>query len=141
MRLTRETVPSLVSEVFGGRPTRWTPPERLIGDFDGRERTLDVFYASAHKQRALLRRLRPLRREIEETIGGPLLVIFHTPRETERLYPEIRHRHVEAREGLSKDTLRWLHLGPRLAVAETSLKEVEPDPSVADPPYPHEEAA
>jgi hypothetical protein len=87
--LTRETIPSLVSEVFGGRPTRWTSRDRLVGDFDGRERTLDIFDASAGEQLALLRRLRPLRQEIEELIGGPLLVIFHTPKETARLYPEV----------------------------------------------------
>ena len=141
MELTRESVPALVSALLDGRPARWTPSERLIGDFDGRERTLDVFYASANEQLDLLRRLRPLRREIEENIGGPLLVIFHTPKETERLYPEIRRLHLERRGGLSMGILGWLHEGPRLAVGEPLQNEVEPDPSVGDPPYPLEEAA
>lgn len=87
--LTRETVPSRFSESLDGRFARWTPRDRLIGDLDGRERALDVFYAAAGEQLALLRRLRPLRQEIEELIGGPLLVIFHTPKETTRLYPEV----------------------------------------------------
>lgn len=56
---------------------------------DGRDRTIEVFDAPASEQRALLRLLRPARAEIEAALGGPLIVVFHTPRETERLYPEV----------------------------------------------------
>ena len=90
MALTPETIPDRVSELMGGRPTRWVPADSLVGDFDGRKRALEVFDARAGEQRQLLRRLRPLRQEIERLIGGPLIVIFHTLRETERLYPEVR---------------------------------------------------
>ena len=36
-----------------------------------------------------MRQLRALRPEIERLIGGSLILIFHTPAETERLYPEV----------------------------------------------------
>jgi hypothetical protein len=71
-----------------GRPVRWADPERLVGDYDGRERTLEVFNADAAEQRPLIRRLRPLRQELESALGGPVVVIFHTTAESARLYRE-----------------------------------------------------
>lgn len=88
MALTVADIPGRVSELLGGRVARWTPLSRQTGDYDGRERTIEVFDAQASEQRALLRQLRPARPEIECLLGGPLIVVFHTPRETERLYPE-----------------------------------------------------
>lgn len=84
-----DEIPRRVSDVLGGRPTRWLSDARAVGDFDGRERTLEVFGADADDQRALLRRLRPMRPEIEQALGGPLVVVFHTTDESVRLYPEI----------------------------------------------------
>lgn len=81
-------------EVFGGRPIAWAGP-RAIGDYDGRERTLDVFNADARDQLDLLTRFRGLRPEIEAAAGGPIIVLFHTTMETARLYPEIVSRHLE----------------------------------------------
>lgn len=89
MASPRDHVPERVSAVLGGRPTRWAPADRLVGDYDGRERTLEIFDADPSDQRRLLRQLRSLRPEIEETVGGPLIVLFHTTIETARLYPEI----------------------------------------------------
>lgn len=69
-----------------GRPARWAEVSNLVGDYDGRERTLEVFNADAKDQRMLLRRLRPLREELELAAGGPVIVIFHTSVESVRLY-------------------------------------------------------
>jgi hypothetical protein len=79
-------------EVFEGRPVAWAG-SRAVGDYDGRERTLDVFNADARDQLDLLTRFRDLRPEIEAALGGPIIVLFHTTRETTRLYPE---RQMEA---------------------------------------------
>jgi len=76
-------------DVFGGRPVAWAD-SRAVGDYDGRERALDVFNAEARDQLELLTRFRPLRPEIEAVLGGPIIVLFHTTAETTRLYPEIR---------------------------------------------------
>lgn len=101
MTVAVEEIPGWVSALFGGRTVRWAPAERRIGDYDGNDRTLEVFDAPASEQRSLLRRLRPVRSDIEQAIGGPLIVIFHTPGETERLYPEVstawRYRELAAR--------------------------------------------
>ncbi len=71
---------------------RWAPADRAVGDYDGRDRTLEVFNADVPEQRTLLRELRLARSEIERAIGGPLVVLFHTSSETERLYPEMSTR-------------------------------------------------
>jgi len=86
-RKRRAAVPAKVSRLFGGRPARWAVG--VIGDYDGRERTLDVFLADAADQLELLRLLRPSRAEFERVAGGPIIVIFHTRAETKRLYPEM----------------------------------------------------
>jgi hypothetical protein len=90
MTLTREQVPERVSDLLEGRPTRWVPSAMSVGDYDGRERTLEVFEADAREQRALLRRLREVRPDLERAIGGPLVILFHTSSETQRLYPHVR---------------------------------------------------
>jgi hypothetical protein len=69
-----------------GRPVRWADAPNLVGDYDGRERTLEVFNADARDQRVLVRRLRPVREELELAAGGPVVVIFHTSVESARLY-------------------------------------------------------
>jgi hypothetical protein len=69
------------------KPTRWATG--VVGDYDGRDRTIEVFCAAAEEQRSLGRRLRPLAPLIEAAIGGPAVYIFHTPAETRRLYSEV----------------------------------------------------
>lgn len=93
MRLTREDVPHRIVDLLG-RPARWAPRERVVGDYDGRDRTLEVFLADAGDQRALLRALRADRPELESAAGGAIIVVFHTRVETERLYPDIAGRDV-----------------------------------------------
>ena len=87
MMAREEWLPRL-RDVFGGRPIAWAGL-RAVGDYDGRERTLDVFNADARDQLELLTRFRPLRPEVEAALGGPIIVLFHTTAETTRLYPEI----------------------------------------------------
>lgn len=105
MMLTREQIPDRVSDLLEGRPTRWMPGSRAVGDYDGRERTLEVFEADPREQLDLLRRLRGVRPEIEQAIGGPLVVLFHTSAETQRLYPEVR---VERYRALATRITEWM---------------------------------
>lgn len=73
-----------------GKPVRWAqnPP----GDYDGRERTLEVFFADATEQRELLWKFSVIRSELELALGGKVIVVFHVHAETARLYPEIKDR-------------------------------------------------
>ncbi len=75
-------------DVFHGRPVRWGAVEHTVGDYDGRERTLEVFNADAREQRPLLTSLRSVRAELEAVIGGPVVVIFHTTAESARLHAD-----------------------------------------------------
>jgi len=88
MTLSRKDVPWHVALAVGRRVC-WAPPERAVGDYDGRERTLEIFMVDAREQRELMRSLRALRTEIETAAGGPIVVVFHTVAETTRLYPEM----------------------------------------------------
>ena len=55
MTTSREDWALRVRELMQGRPVRWAGAPELVGDYDGRERTLEVFNANASEQRALLR--------------------------------------------------------------------------------------
>ncbi len=83
-----DAVSKRVSDLLG-RPARWASAERAGGDYDGRERTIEVFNADAAEQRDLVRALRSERRGLETAVGGPLVLVFHTRAETQRLYSDV----------------------------------------------------
>lgn len=88
-----ELLPRLRS-VFGGRVVAWSSG---ICDYDGRERTLEVFNADARDQLDLLSEFRALRGEVEAALGGPVVVVFHTAKETARLHAEVSALDAEHR--------------------------------------------
>ncbi len=92
----RDEILDRVAEVLGDRPVRWADPGQFIGDYDGRERTLEVFNADASEQRELLRHMRPIREELETVAGGPVVVIFHTRAESARLHARFVAAHEQA---------------------------------------------
>lgn len=92
MRPTRDTALLRIAELVGGRKLRWLPGNSATGDYDGRARTLEIFDVEARDQRAVLRRMGSIRGEVESLIGGPLVIIFHTPAETARLFPQMSFR-------------------------------------------------
>ncbi len=87
--MKREQVPGFVSRIVGRRPVRWLPPERLVGDYDGRDGTLQVFEADARDQRHLLEIIDQHRAMLEEAAGGPLVVIFHSVRQSKERYGDV----------------------------------------------------
>lgn len=94
--MSREKWLPRLREVFEGRGVVWD--DRLVGvGVAGARHHLSVFNADAHDQRPLLARFRALRPEIEADLGGPVVVIFHTTTETERLYAGV------ARSGSTDD--------------------------------------
>ena len=95
---------------FTGRPARWATEGTLWGDYDGRENTLEVFNVDAKEQRALYRQMRPMREALEQEVGAPLIVLFHTRKESLRLYADfvfaalLESAPLEERENLPVDT-------------------------------------
>ncbi|MGH7286079.1 MAG: hypothetical protein ACRELY_31545 [Polyangiaceae bacterium] len=79
--MTRDDVANFVS-VYIERPTRWVPKDLSIGDYEGRDRTLEVFNADAVEQRSLMRTLEPVRPALEQAAGGPIVVIFHSRKQS-----------------------------------------------------------
>jgi hypothetical protein len=89
--MTRDEWLPRLRDVFG-RVVRWANP---IGGYDGCARTLEVFNADALEQRELLRHFRGVRSEVEGAVGGPVIVLFHTTKETARLYANVDARDLE----------------------------------------------
>lgn len=83
--MTRDELPRAVSRLIDNRPVRWA---RTVGDYDGRERTLQVFCADPGDQRALLERVDADRARLEATAGGPLILIFHSVRQSRERYAD-----------------------------------------------------
>jgi hypothetical protein len=83
--LEKAIVPCLVAAALDC-PVRWA---ETMGDYEGRDRTIEVFGIDAELQLGALRALRPIMPGLEEAAGGPIVVIFHTVAETKRLYPEM----------------------------------------------------
>ena len=88
MTTDREQWLPRLRDVFHGRPVRWAAPKHTVGDYEGRDRTLEVFNADAKDQRELLANLRSIRAELEAVAGGPIILIFHTTKESARLHAD-----------------------------------------------------
>jgi len=99
----RDTWVKKLRALMNGRPVRWAEPNSSIGDYDGRGRAIEVFNADFKDQRRLLHQLRPDREDLERAVGGPVTIIFHTTRESARLYSEFIQAalHDEAAEDVS----------------------------------------
>ena len=98
----RDALARRISDLLRGRPVRWA--RNAVGDYDGRDRTLEVFNADAGEQRELFRALRPIRQEMEAVAGGPVIVIFHTRAESARLYSDFVRQALLAEVTLDVDT-------------------------------------
>lgn len=82
------TVVEVARKVVGDKPLRWASPGSAIGDFEGRERVLEVFHVAAAEQRPLARAFWAVREELRDAGGGPVVTVFHTPRESRRVHWE-----------------------------------------------------
>ena len=81
--MKRSAIPFFIARMIEWRPVRWAS---TAGDYDGRDRTIEVFDADASDQRRLLVLIRKSTRHLEEAIGGPLVVIFHSVKQTAERY-------------------------------------------------------
>lgn len=76
--MTKEDIPEVVSRLLDNRPTQWINP---IGDYDGRERTLEVLNVKAHERIVLRRKLRPILAELRRAANGPVIILFRRGKE------------------------------------------------------------
>jgi hypothetical protein len=90
MTSEREFIRMRVAGLLGGRPVHWADERTSRGDFDGREWTLDLFDVAHEEQREAHARLWKLKRLLWEKMRISLTFIFHSPADTDRLYPWVR---------------------------------------------------
>ncbi len=90
MTSERESIRGRVCSLVEGRPVRWADERTTLGDFAGREWTLEIFDVPEDQQRELLARLWGLKELVWEQLHKSLTFIFHTPAETDRLYGWVR---------------------------------------------------
>lgn len=91
--MKRDHVPLYISRILDGRPVRWAPAAHLVGDYDGRERTLQVFNADPKDQDELLDRIDAVRENVET--DGPLVVLFHSRKQSAERYGDFVHSFAE----------------------------------------------
>ena len=76
-----------------GKPMRWADRQTTLGDYEGREYTIQVFNIPPESQRQFFRELRSLRDQLEAELGHPISFVFHTPEATaahySHLFPEL----------------------------------------------------
>lgn len=72
------------------RPVRWADSSTTLGDFDARGAALEIFDVAARDELNLLRVLRSAREWAKSLLARPVVIVFHTPQETDRLYAWVR---------------------------------------------------
>lgn len=93
----REQIRKQASEIVGGRIVRWTDGRTCPMYYEGWEWTLEFFDVPKSEQRELHRLLwHHLYERVWEQFGRGLVFIFHTPEDTNRLYPWVRREEAGA---------------------------------------------
>ena len=67
-------------------PMRWVDELTSRGDFEGREFAVDIFNVPTEQQEQIRRDLRSTRKAAQETLGKPIVLVFHTPEATAKHY-------------------------------------------------------
>jgi hypothetical protein len=81
--MTIEDVPAVVAQLLR-RPARWAPEQALLGEYDGDERTLQLFNTELEDQLRLLEQLEQYRSWLERSAGGPIVTIFFSVKQSLR---------------------------------------------------------
>jgi hypothetical protein len=87
--MIRADLPAFVSTLVGGRFVRWLPTHRHLGDYPGRLNTLQIFHADPSDQARLIEAVDAERARLEVAAGGPLVLLFHSVKQTRERYPDI----------------------------------------------------
>jgi hypothetical protein len=94
MTTERDFIREYVSRSVEGRPVRWADARTSLGDFDGREWTLELFDIPRNERRQLQDQLWDLRKEVWDRMGRSLVFIFHTPEATDQHYSWVRQKEL-----------------------------------------------
>lgn len=122
----REAILELFREALPKHPVVWTSSRTSLGDFEGRDFTLEVFDVPWTEKRALLGDLLPQRTRAENVFGRPVQLLFHTPEATDAHYSWVREEHAARQlsriaQEHAKRTTSDLRAGRRAA-----LEDIDP---------------
>jgi hypothetical protein len=99
----REEIRRKVMEAVGGRPVRWTDHRTTKGDFPGRDWSLEVFDVPFSEQRELHGQLFDgIMKQLWEEKRLALVILFHTPENTDRYYAWVREEHAAEQAGATR---------------------------------------
>jgi hypothetical protein len=70
-------------------PLRWADERTTLGDYEGRDLTIEVFNIPSARQRGFFHEIRQHRRELQEMLGRPVTFVFHTPEVTKQYYSHL----------------------------------------------------
>lgn len=102
-------------------PLRWADEVTSLGDYDGRDLTIQVFNIPSERQREFHRSLREFRSELRREFGKPITFVFHTPEATRQYYAHL----FSTTSGVVVDGEVYVELLPggvgTYTVVETSL--------------------
>jgi len=99
----REEIRRKVMEAVGGRPVRWTEPRITRGAFPGRDWALHVFDVPYSEQEELHGKLFDgIKQQVWDEKHVALLILFHTPENTDRYYAWVREEHEAERAGATR---------------------------------------
>jgi hypothetical protein len=87
--LRNEILSMIEKQINYAYPLRWADEKTTMGDFDGRELTIDVFFIPSFEQINFLSRIRPIRNRIHELSGSRSLFVFHSPEATKLHYSHL----------------------------------------------------
>ena len=86
----RKKVLHLIEEAVNyAYPIRWADEETTLGDFDGRDVAIEIFFIPATAQTKFLETIRPIRKEIKKIIGDDCIFIFHSEEATRIHYSHL----------------------------------------------------
>jgi hypothetical protein len=95
----REEIRRQVKEIVGNRPVRWVDARTAKIPFPGRDWALEVFDVPFAERRELIHRLWGMLTRLWEEKHLALLVLFHTPENTDRYYAWVREEHAAEMAG------------------------------------------
>ena len=78
--MTRDDVPRAISALIQDRPVRWEhggAARQSTGPTDGAWTALSIFLVEDDQRIAVMRAVQPLRTDIENAAGGPVVFLLH----------------------------------------------------------------
>ena len=102
---TRSEVLRCFEKILEGHLVRWVADGIALGDFEGRDETIEVFDVPQSQQRRVFHEIRGARQEARRILGRTVRVIFHTPESTTSYYGHLRRESDSVSRAMASKSL------------------------------------